>query len=384
LPASSWVGASLLRLLAIAAAVCLVGSSAGAEEARSAGEPASTTAEIRIGLPEGLSARVALTLGEGGIALELPRGAMFPLDVASESKGLAGSATVTTLSEDRVRFEIKFEGSLLEGVEYGTTAVVLKVRRRGISIVGGDEANQYRLGPEDKIYVTIGGNKDLSRQFVIGGNGSITGPLVGEVSAAGLTPQELAAKLTELLARDYLVNPQVDVEVVEYKSKWVMVGGEVRIPGRVALRAASTLKDVLADAGGFAPDAGETISISHQGDRDAASTVVVLRSAFESGAVNPALVPGDMVTVDKRTYVYVLGEVRNSSRVAVERGLTLLKALAMAGGLTEWASKKDIQILSENPGDPPRTYNLKDIEKRKIPDPPLSGGESVIVRRRIL
>ena len=250
---------------------------------------------------------------------------------------------------------------------------------------GEDAASRYSLGPEDKVLLTVTGFPDLSRQVVVGANGTIAAPLVGEVKAEGLSPRDLAVKLTELLARDYLVDPQVDVEVVEYRSKWVMVTGEVRVPGRVPLRAASTLKDVVVDAGGLTSDAGIAITISRRAvEGGSTESVVVPRDAFEHGEVNPEVRSGDIVNVARKAYVYVHGEVRAPGRVLLEPGLTLLKALAIVGGLTEWANKKEVQVLPEKPEAPAAEYDVRDIERRKIDDPPLHGGDTVVVRRRIL
>ena len=82
-------------------------------------------------------------------------------------------------------------------------------------------------------------------------NGAITLPLLGEVQVAGLTVAEIQRKITNLLAKDYLVNPQVEVKVREFQSQYVSVVGEVNNPGRKPLRGRMRLIDALIESGGF-------------------------------------------------------------------------------------------------------------------------------------
>ena len=86
---------------------------------------------------------------------------------------------------------------------------------------------------------------------------------------AGLTVAEAQRKLTTLLARDFLVNPQVEVKVKEYQSQFVSVVGEINNPGRKPLRGRTRLIDVLVEAGGFKPTAsGEVIITPSEGTFD--------------------------------------------------------------------------------------------------------------------
>jgi protein involved in polysaccharide export with SLBB domain len=68
----------------------------------------------------------------------------------------------------------------------------------------------------------------------------------------------------------------------------------------------------------------------------------------------------------------------------LERGMTLLKAIAIVGGLTEWASENGVQIMSEGSTGKKRLFNMKDIRAMRVPDPPLKGGDVIIVKRRFL
>ncbi|MBZ5639271.1 MAG: polysaccharide export protein [Acidobacteriia bacterium] len=376
----------VLFLAAVSANPALGRVAAEVERSESGPAPAEQ-AELRVGLPEGSSAKVSVLLGEGGLVLDLPKGASYPLDFVAASGGLLRGAKVVSAPGDRIHLELMLAGGLCNAISYEPSAVVLTLRRRGSLAPQEDDATQaYRLGPEDKILVTITGRPELTQQLVVTGNGTVTAPLVGDVTASGLTVRELVERLTELLARDYLVDPQVEIQVLEYKSKWVMVTGNVRTPGRVALKGSSKLKDVVADAGGLSEDAGEEIVIS-RAPADGSSqptTLTVQRESFERGEVDPPLSSGDIVNVKPALYVYLQGEVHTPGRVRVERGMTLLKAIALAGGLTEWANHKSVQILHEGSSTRPIVVNMKEVQNQVIEDPPMKGGEIVIVKRRFL
>jgi polysaccharide export outer membrane protein len=347
--------------------------------------PAAGTVQVRITLPGDGPSPIAVSFEGGTLSLELPRGASYPLDFEGETEGLVRGAELTPLENDRVRLALRAT-ALLDRIDYEPGAIVLTFRRRTAVLATQDEATaQYKLGPEDKIQIMINGQPEMTQVTVVSGSGTITAPMVGEVTAGGMTVRELTARLTDLLARDYLVDPRVDVQVLEYKSQWVMVSGEVRNPGRVALRGNATLKDVLADAGGLTEKAGEEIVVSKAASgSESRQEVKIPRVAFERGETNPALGLGDIVNVRPVTYMYIWGEVKYPGRVQLERGMTLLRAIAIAGGLTEWADRTDVQVMYEKSERPGRSFNLRKIEKEKEPDPELRGGEVIIVKRRFL
>jgi polysaccharide biosynthesis/export protein len=343
--------------------------------------------EVRIGLPAGGPFPVSITFAEGGVVLDLPAGASVPFDVVGASEGILRDSELTPKTDSRMKLTLRLATGILDQARYEPDAVVLRFQRRtvGLAAESGDSANAYRIGVDDKIQISVDGQPDLTRQSVVGPNGSIVAPFIGEVAVAGQTVDQVAARLTDRLARDYLVDPRVNVEVVEYKSQWAMVTGAVRRPGRVPLHGGTGLKEALSEAGGLAPEAGEEITISRiSGPTKGATVLKVSRQAFEDGTMNPALRSGDIVSVAKAAYCYVNGEVRNSIRIPMEEGLTLLRAITLAGGFTEWANKKDVQVLSEDPKKPGKTYDVRRIESSRIPDPKLEAGDVIIVKRRVL
>lgn len=342
-----------------------------------------TKVEVRIGLPAGVDPDVSVVPTGRGVLLELPAGSDFPDDFVASTGGLVRDATVTLMEGGRVQLELNLALGLLDRVLFSATDVTLLFNSRFAvqERLDGESQDDYRLGPDDKILVTVHGHDDLTSLRTITDSGFINAPLVGDVRAAGLTPRQLASQLTELLGRDYLVDPQIDVEVEEFESQWVMVAGEIRVPGRVPLRGGTKLKEVLSEAGGFGMDAGELITITRNAGDTQEVSAEIDRSDFEDGIKNPMLQDGDIITISKAMYAFFQGEVGMPGRVRIERDTTLMKAISQVGGLTDWANRKEVQIIAAG-GGAPQTYNLKGIQSGRKPDPPLTGGEIVIVKRR--
>jgi polysaccharide export outer membrane protein len=110
--------------------------------------------------------------------------------------------------------------------------------------------DEYRIGPEDVLQVSVWKNEALTRVVPVRPDGKISLPLLNDVQAAGLTALELRESLAQKLA-DYMPNPEVSVIVSDIRSFKVSVLGEVAKPGRYELKSWTTVLDVLAMAGGF-------------------------------------------------------------------------------------------------------------------------------------
>ena len=376
------------RTLTVACALlATLSAGIGAVASEASPDTGIRTGKIVVVLPPGAEHDVSFAFGDGKVSIELPSGATFPLDFERESNGLLRTGEVVPLDAKHVRLDLKMASGVVDRIEVQTAAVVIKMRRRFAEarLPASGRDDDYRLGADDKIQISINGDPKLTQQLVIGPDGRASLPLVGDVALGGLTVREATENVTEMLAKDYLVDPKVDLQITEYKSRWVMLTGEVGKPGRVALRGAATLKDALADADGLTVGAGDDIIISRDAPHgDGKVQISVDRRAFERAEANPPLKTGDIVSVPARPYVYVQGEVRLSGKVPLERGMTLMKAISIVGGLTEWASENGVQIMSEGSTGKKRLFNLKDIRAMHIPDPPLKGGDVIYVKRRFL
>lgn len=251
----------------------------------------------------------------------------------------------------------------------------------------------YEVGAGDVIEVAVYGNDDLSRIPTVQTNGSISLPLLGEVQVAGLTIAEVQRKITNLLAKDYLVNPQVEVKVRDYNSQYVSVVGEVNSPGRKPLRGKTRLIDLLSEGGGFKPTAsGEVMITRTDGEFEGGGksiTVRITRSASPSmqDLVNLELQlkTGDIITAFPKSFVTVDGEVNRPGRYAIESDLTVTGAISLAGGLTRFGSN-GVKLRRTDPVDGKVKIievDLKDVRNGKKPDVPLLPNDVISVSRRV-
>lgn len=253
------------------------------------------------------------------------------------------------------------------------------------------ESLDYEIGSGDVLEIDVFGNDDLSRTATVQPDGRITIPLLGDVTVGGLTPREAATLLTELLGRDYLVNPQVDLRVKEYLSQFVTVVGEVQSPGRKPLKGRTRLIDALVDAGGLTTRASGEVIVTRisGGFPDGGHTLTVrlggaLTSASE-GVIETVLRNGDVVTVSSRHYITVEGEVQRPNRYAVDSELTVSGAISLAGGLTRFGSN-NVRVRRLDPVTG-RTeiieVDLKAIQRGKLSDLVLQPNDAVSVQRRL-
>jgi polysaccharide biosynthesis/export protein len=216
----------------------------------------------------------------------------------------------------------------------------------------GDQA-RYTLGPQDQLKITVFDEPELSNVYRVDSDGFITFPMINRVAASGLTPAELQDRIRSLLAVDYLKNPQVRVEVEGYKSQSVIVGGEVRAPGKIPMTGTMTLIEALAAAGSPTSSAANEVTVSRQkrgpnGSITNENDVEIIHVNLKDIQLGRAgrdiqLQDGDIVNVPKAQTLYVTGAVRNQGAIIYEAGMTVQQAIAVAGGLTERGSDRRIK-----------------------------------------
>jgi len=251
-------------------------------------------------------------------------------------------------------------------------------------------SEDYRLGPEDVIEVRVFELDQLNRKVRVSGDGRITLPLVGSLRAAGLTGEEVSAAVALRLRDRYVQNPQVSIFIVEFNSQKISLLGAVQSPSTYPIVGQKRLLQVLAEAGSLAADAGKTLYVFRQTpDGRSARLTVPLNELLLQGDPrwNIVLIPGDVVTVppEEAIAVSVLGAVNSPGvhKLPVGDEATLLKAIALAGGLNERASKKGVQIKRRvRDGDGSKAIikvNLGDILSGKKPDLILVEGDVVVV-----
>jgi polysaccharide export outer membrane protein len=205
------------------------------------------------------------------------------------------------------------------------------------------QLGSYVLGPGDVIGVSVAENDELARTVTIGPDGRVTLPLVGVVTAGGLTVEQLHSRLTQLY-RQFIKGPQVALVIVQFRRIRVTVLGQVRGPGPRELPASATVLDAIAVAGGPADGAAATQAYLIRDQRQII-TLNVQEILDGGGTTNLVLQDGDVIVVPAGAPIYVLGEVSRPGAYPIKGQTTLLDALLLAGGLTERASIPEARIL---------------------------------------
>jgi polysaccharide biosynthesis/export protein len=220
------------------------------------------------------------------------------------------------------------------------------------------ERQDYVVGAQDVLKVTVFDEPQLSGTFRVDVDGAFTYPFLGRIKAVGQNLRTIEADLARLLADGYVRRPQVAIEVEQYRSRSVFVVGEVRSPGKYALSGEMTLIEALAQAGSTTQAAGTEVMILHSADParpehaeptatpDDRTTRVNLTD-LQSGKIlnNVMLREGDTVFVPKAERFFVTGHVRTPGAYTFERGMTVLQAISLAGGLSEKGSDRGIKVV---------------------------------------
>jgi polysaccharide export outer membrane protein len=246
------------------------------------------------------------------------------------------------------------------------------------------EIDEYTIGAGDVLSINVWGHGDLTKEVVVSEKGRFSFPLIGEVAAAGLTVTQLEAKLVGLLSNGYVINPNVTVRIKGYKSQRVYVLGEVKSPGTYSLDKETSLIEIISQAGGVSNDAGWIIEVVRPSGKglgkpvtpDEANREEIIRVDVEGllggrPADNIRIEGGDTIFIPKAAYYFIFGEVRNPGSFKLKRDTTVLKAVILAGGFTDKASKRRIKIR--------RKEGEKTIKVRVKLDDPVLPGDTIIV-----
>lgn len=250
---------------------------------------------------------------------------------------------------------------------------------------GGPQATTgYRIGPDDLLEITVVGIDELESTVRVSENGTINLSLIGEVRVAGMTRSEAAAEIESALSR-YVREPEVIIDVQEFQSQQYTVMGAVSSPGTYKIEGTPRILEVLSTAGGINPEEAEgTISIIREG-LDGVPIVIDASDLVDRGdmAFNIRVEADDVINVSRkpRYSIYMHGQIASPGDYELREPITLLRAIAMAGGLADRAAAKRIKILRTGPDGRQQIIecNLKDIENGKTPDVQIRGGDVIVV-----
>jgi polysaccharide export outer membrane protein len=240
-----------------------------------------------------------------------------------------------------------------------------------------------KLGPGDLVHVTVYDMPELEQRFRVSDQGSATLSLIGELKVAGMTANELSAAIaTKLREGDFARRPSVTVLVEEYTTQGVAVIGEVTKPGIVPIYSGRNVLDILSAAGGLKDTASTEILIRRQGQAGDPERVQLGRDRQSLSGPMVEVNPGDQVVVPLAGIVYILGDLnRPGGYVMSENGkISLLQALAMAGGTTHTSAENRTRLLRPTAnGYEERLIALKDIMNGKQKDIELQPRDVVYV-----
>lgn len=211
------------------------------------------------------------------------------------------------------------------------------------------DVDQSRIGAGDTIKITVYQSPDLSMETRVNEGGAISYPLLGRVQLAGLTVTAAEQHIaSELKRRDFVKDPQVIIVVTQVRANQVNILGQVGKPGRYPLDLTGMrMTEVLALAGGVIAGVGsDTVVLTGARDGHPYRHEVDLPRLFAAGGASEDVVvsPGDTIWVDRAPQVYMYGEIQKPGALRLERGMTLMQAVAASGGATQRGTLKGIKI----------------------------------------
>ncbi len=294
-------------------------------------------------------------------------------------------------------------GSRVSGRQGETPSLSQEVPALSLEVSSTPAASpDYIIGPEDVLDIDVFNLSELNKTVRVANDGKISLLLIGRVQAAGLTSEQIRQELESKYSQTYVQNPKISVFVKEYHAYPISVMGAVERPGLYQLTGPRTLIGMLSMAGGLAKrssaPAGRTVLVTRKGGFGELPAVEGMgmiapdkveinlqRLLFSrDDALNIQIQPQDIISVSKADVVYVTGRgvQRPGGYVLEDReNVTVMRALAMAEGLSANAAKRYARIIRQQP-DGARAeiaLDLDKVYKGKSADPPLVANDILFV-----
>ena len=211
------------------------------------------------------------------------------------------------------------------------------------------------MGEGDVLKITVYDHEDLTQTVRVGGDGAIMVSLLGQVPVQGLSVTKVAQKITALYADGYLVDPQVNVFIEEFRSRKATILGQVAQPGLYELRHHTTLLELISQAGGLTEDAGDLATIKRKntaGGENHKIITIDLKELIENGntQLNMPIEAGDNIYIQKADMVYVSGEVKKPGVYKCFSDTSVIKVITIAGGFTDKAAPTKVKLIRKVDG----------------------------------
>jgi polysaccharide export outer membrane protein len=226
-----------------------------------------------------------------------------------------------------------------------------------------NRSSDYVVGAQDVLKITVFDEPTMSGSYRVDTDGSFQYPMLGRVAVGGMRVREVEQMLKSKLEDGYINRAQVAVDVEQLRTRSIFVVGEVRTPGKYPMTAQMSLIEALAAAGSTTTAASSDVMILRP--RDARSAQALTPDQVDQSNVtrvnladlqlgrlsqNVTLVEGDTIFVPKAEKFFITGQVRSPGAYTFERGLTVLQAISLAGGLTEKGSSRRIKVIRSTKG----------------------------------
>jgi polysaccharide export outer membrane protein len=244
-----------------------------------------------------------------------------------------------------------------------------------------DEAALVKLGPGDLLEVNVYNVPELLSKVRVSNSGDVYLPLIDYVHVDGLT-QEEAQTLIEKRLTDggFVRSPHVTIFVDEAASQGVTVIGEVSKPGIYPDVSDHKLYEVISEAGGFTSSASRKIAVIRRNQPEPIR-LDLPRNLGDDLSGNIDIMPGDTITVPRAPIIYVVGDVARPSGLLIDNGrLTVLQALALAGGTNHTAKLGGSRIIRKGPTGMTETkIEIKKMLEAKVPDMALQADDILFI-----
>ena len=213
-------------------------------------------------------------------------------------------------------------------------------------------AKDYKLGVGDVVHVTVYDHPDLLVDAAqIDEDGNLSMPLIGATTVAGLSTSSAQKKIASALEKGgFVIKPQVNLIVQQYRSKQISVLGQVNKPGKYALEFSSTLTDLLALAGGISALGSDTVILIHNIGGKLQQTRINTLTLFKEGKLelNYAIDNDDILYVPRAEVFYIYGEVQKPGAYRLEKNMNVMQAISLGGGITIRGTQRGAQIRRED------------------------------------
>lgn len=243
-------------------------------------------------------------------------------------------------------------------------------------------AQDYLVGSQDVLRITVYEHPDLTTVVRVSEEGKITFPFIGELEIKNLSAPEIEKAIAKRLSGGFIKDPQVNVFIEQYRGQKIIIIGEVIKPGQYEITGPMYVTDAISMALGMTKEAGNTITIlrknrSNDGNASHRKSVIDVERLFKEGDLtqNLQLQDKDIIYIPRINLFYIYGEVNRPGVYRIEKNLTVKRAIAIAGGFTQKASKNKVDIT--------RRDKTEDLVKRGSMDDFIEADDVIMIKESI-